>query len=116
MGADCFRKADILVTPALPCDAFSSETSDLARKLSDGKTAFAAPWHPVYTMTPFNFSGHPACVVRSPLNGGVLERTGMPVAVQIVMPRHRDGALIQIACLRTSYRRLQDLARVSTKE
>merc|ERR1719189_560741 len=40
----CFRKADVLVTPALPCDAFSSETSDLARTLSDGKTAFSAPW------------------------------------------------------------------------
>lgn len=95
--ATCFQQVDILATLAMPCDAMSADTSNLPMTLSDGQTHFNAPWHPASFMIPFNFSGHPACVVRSPLNGGLSERTGMPMALQLLAPRHRDGLLLQVA-------------------
>jgi Asp-tRNA(Asn)/Glu-tRNA(Gln) amidotransferase A subunit family amidase len=90
-----FREIDILVTLAMPIEPFSSSTSSLPFTLSDGTTTFDSPWSPVFSMIPFNFSGHPCCVCRS----GISKRTGTPWAIQLVAPRHRDDLLLQVASM-----------------
>ena len=99
MGAGTERngRVDLIATLALPCDPFPATTSNLPSEVSGGGQ-FESPLHPVFTMIPFNFSGHPAVILRSPVNGtGLGARTGTPWALQIVAPRHQDGLLLQVA-------------------
>ena len=93
--AAAFKRVDLLATLAMPVDAFQAESSTLPRTLSDGETDFESPMAPVFSMTPFNMSGHPACVLRTP--GGNSRRTGMPWAVQLVAAKHADGLLFAVA-------------------
>jgi len=43
-------------------------------------------------MFPFNFSGHPAAVLRAGLSAA-----GYPVGLQIVGERHQDALILQLA-------------------
>ena len=48
--------------------------------------------HAVGYCYPFNFSGHPACVLRCGFSDASL-----PVGVQFVAERHHDALLLQLA-------------------
>jgi aspartyl-tRNA(Asn)/glutamyl-tRNA(Gln) amidotransferase subunit A len=49
------------------------------------------PMHVVGFMTPFNFSGHPAAVLRTGFS-----TDGLPLGIQIVAERHRDDLVLQL--------------------
>eukprot|EP00004_Rigifila_ramosa_P026178 TRINITY_DN8027_c0_g1_i1.p1 TRINITY_DN8027_c0_g1~~TRINITY_DN8027_c0_g1_i1.p1 ORF type:complete len:488 (-),score=94.66 TRINITY_DN8027_c0_g1_i1:20-1483(-) len=81
-----FKSFDLLITPAIPCaawDAAGPMTMD-----------FDSPMHAVSYMYPFNFTGHPAGIIRSGFLGN-----GTPVALQIVAERHRDLLVLQVASM-----------------
>jgi aspartyl-tRNA(Asn)/glutamyl-tRNA(Gln) amidotransferase subunit A len=86
--AEIFERCDLLLTPTLPFDPppakgpFPSETEGRAQ-----------PAVGVASLTiPFNLSWHPAASVRAGFS-----RTGLPVGLQIVAPRHRDDLVLQAA-------------------
>ena len=61
-----------------------------------GGEQFSSPMHAVGAMYPFNFSGHPAAVVRCP--GPLTAADGLPPgAIQLVAERHRDDLVLQVA-------------------
>jgi len=84
-----FAEYDVLVTPAMGIDAFGAAgpmtTTVEGQKLD-------SPVHAVGFNYPFNFSGHPACVLRSGFTDA-----GLPAAVQFVCERQNDGLLLQLA-------------------
>jgi aspartyl-tRNA(Asn)/glutamyl-tRNA(Gln) amidotransferase subunit A len=87
---DYFNRFDLLLTPAMPTEAFAakgpppSEIDGVPIPLL-GAVAFTYP---------FNLSGHPAATVRTGLT-----ESGMPAGLQIVGPRHRDDLVLQAAHL-----------------
>ncbi len=91
--AAAFEQCDVIACPALPFTAarMSATSNSLPRQLADGRE-FESPMQPVFAMIPFNFSGHPACALRAGISCA-----GLPVAIQLVAPRHRDDLLLQIA-------------------
>ena len=86
--AQLFDTYDLLVTPTVPHDPppaggpFPSETEGRPQILA-GVASFTIP---------FNLSWHPAATVRVGLS-----RTGLPMGMQIVGPRHRDDLVLQAA-------------------
>jgi aspartyl-tRNA(Asn)/glutamyl-tRNA(Gln) amidotransferase subunit A len=85
-----FEEFDLLVTPAMPTEAFGAKGPPPAE--IDGE---AIPLLGVTPFTyPFNLSGHPAASVRAGFTG-----TGLPVGLQIVGPHHRDDRVLQMAYL-----------------
>jgi aspartyl-tRNA(Asn)/glutamyl-tRNA(Gln) amidotransferase subunit A len=85
-----FERFDLLLTPAMPTEAFSAK----------GPPPKAIDGHPIPLLGavaftyPFNLSGHPAATVRAGLT-----RSGLPVGLQIVGQRHRDDLVLQAARL-----------------
>jgi aspartyl-tRNA(Asn)/glutamyl-tRNA(Gln) amidotransferase subunit A len=86
--AQLFERVDLLVTPTVPYDPppakgpFPDETEGRKQILA-GVASFTIP---------FNLSWHPAATVRVGLS-----RAGLPMGMQIVGPRHRDGLVLQAA-------------------
>ena len=85
---DLFSRFDLLLTPAMPTEAFSAK----------GPPPTEIDGHPVpltgavaFTF-PFNLSGHPAATVRTGLT-----TAGLPAGLQIVGPRYRDDQVLQAA-------------------
>lgn len=87
--AGLFRSCDLLLTPALPTEAFPAR-GPLPSEI-DG-LALDSPMHAVAFTYPFNMSGHPAATVRAGFS-----RSGLPVGLQIVAERHRDDLVLQAA-------------------
>jgi len=85
-----FDRFDLLLTPAMPTEAFGAE----------GPPPAEIEGHPIPLLGavaftyPFNLSGHPAATVRVGLTG-----SGLPTGLQIVGPRHRDDRVLQAAHL-----------------
>jgi aspartyl-tRNA(Asn)/glutamyl-tRNA(Gln) amidotransferase subunit A len=83
-----FEQFDLLLTPAMPTEAFGAKGPPPAE--IDG--------HPISLLGavaftyPFNLSGHPAATIPV----GHTE-AGLPVGLQIVGPRHRDDLVLQVA-------------------
>jgi Asp-tRNA(Asn)/Glu-tRNA(Gln) amidotransferase A subunit family amidase len=94
-GAAGSPYCDILVTPALPIRPFAA-AGPMPREAAPG-APFSSPLHAVFPMYPFNFSGHPACVVRVPGAGGGGGGVAPVAAVQLVAPMHREDLLLQVA-------------------
>jgi aspartyl-tRNA(Asn)/glutamyl-tRNA(Gln) amidotransferase subunit A len=86
--AETFARVDLLVTPTVPHDPppargpFPAETEGRPQ-VPAGVAAFTIP---------FNLSWHPAATVRVGLS-----RSGLPMGLQIVGPRHRDDLVLQAA-------------------
>ena len=83
-----FNRFDLLLTPAMPTEAFGAKGPPPAE--IDG--------HPIPLLGaiaftyPFNLSGHPAATVRA----GLTEK-GLPAGLQIIGPRHHDDLVLQAA-------------------
>ena len=87
---EIFDQFDLLLTPTMPTEAFSAKGPP--PKAIDGH---AIPLLGAVAFTyPFNLSGHPAATVRAGLT-----RSGLPVGLQIIGPRHRDDLVLQAARL-----------------
>jgi len=89
--AKIFKEYDILISPAMPVDPFVASGPPPNSFPSDGEL-FNQAWHIAGFMFPFNFSGHPAAVVRIGTSAA-----GLPVAIQIVGERHRDDLVLTVA-------------------
>lgn len=93
--AAVFEEVDVLITPALPTVAF--DAAGPMPRGAGGKT-FSSPMHAVGAMYPFNFSGHPAAVLRCP--GDLTADEGLPPgSIQLVAERHRDDLILQVAAI-----------------
>ncbi len=85
---DFFSGHDLLLTPAMPTEAFDAngpppaEIGGVPIPLL-GAVAFTYP---------FNLSGNPAASVRTGLTP-----SGLPAGLQIVGPKHRDALVLQLA-------------------
>jgi len=88
---DVFHKYDLLITPAMGIDPFPA-----AGPMTGGVNGkdFDSIVHAVGYNYPFNFSGHPACVLRCGYSDAKL-----PVGIQFVAERQQDGFLLQVAKL-----------------
>lgn len=85
---EIFERFDLLLTPAMPTEAFGAKGPPPAEV--DGQPI---PLLGAVAFTyPFNLSGHPAATVRVGLT-----RSGLPAGLQIVGPRHRDDRVLQAA-------------------
>ena len=83
-----FETFDLLLTPTMPTEAFSAagpppSVIDGEKVSLTGAVAFTYP---------FNLSGHPAASVPAGFSPNRL-----PVGLQIIGPRHRDGLVLQAA-------------------
>jgi Asp-tRNA(Asn)/Glu-tRNA(Gln) amidotransferase A subunit family amidase len=85
---EVFDRFDLLLTPTMPTEAFAAKGPPPAE--IDGHP-IPLLWAVAFTY-PFNLSGHPAATVRVGLT-----KTGLPVGLQIVGPRHRDDLVLQTA-------------------
>eukprot|EP00041_Stephanoeca_diplocostata_P017426 m.350547 g.350547 ORF g.350547 m.350547 type:complete len:534 (-) comp20693_c0_seq9:1116-2717(-) len=88
--ANVFRQCDLLVTPSLGLEAYPARGPPSF--VAMGKTDTANEVFQV--MMPFNYSGHPAIVLRAGLS-----ESGMPCAVQVVADRGQEELLLQFAAL-----------------
>jgi aspartyl-tRNA(Asn)/glutamyl-tRNA(Gln) amidotransferase subunit A len=85
---ELFDRYDLLLTPTMPTEAFGAA----------GPPPSAINGHPISILGavaftyPFNFTGHPAASVRAGF-----AKSGLPVGLQIVGPRHRDDLVLQAA-------------------
>lgn len=83
-----FETYDLLLTPTMPTEAFSA----------GGPPPAEVEGHPIPLLGavaftyPFNLSGHPAASVPAGLT-----KSGLPVGLQIVGPRHREDLVLQTA-------------------
>jgi aspartyl-tRNA(Asn)/glutamyl-tRNA(Gln) amidotransferase subunit A len=88
MLADFFSRHDILLTPAMPTEAFGakgpppSEIEGIPIPLL-GAVAFTYP---------FNITGHPAATVRTGLTS-----SGLPAGIQIIAPFYREDLVFALA-------------------
>jgi aspartyl-tRNA(Asn)/glutamyl-tRNA(Gln) amidotransferase subunit A len=85
-----FDRYDLLLTPAMPTEAFRAEGPPPAE--IDGRPV-PILWAVAFTY-PFNLSGHPAATVRTGFT-----KNGLPAGLQIVGPRHREDLVLQAAGL-----------------
>jgi Asp-tRNA(Asn)/Glu-tRNA(Gln) amidotransferase A subunit family amidase len=85
---ELFEKFDILLTPAMPTEAFAAKGPPPSE--IDGQPI------PLLGATPFtypfNLSGHPAASVRA----GITDN-GLPVGLQIIGRHHREDVVLQAA-------------------
>jgi Asp-tRNA(Asn)/Glu-tRNA(Gln) amidotransferase A subunit family amidase len=85
---ELFDRYDLLLTPTMPTEAFGAA----------GPPPSVIDGHPISLLGavaftyPFNFTGHPAASVRAGF-----AKSGLPVGLQIVGPRHRDDLVLQAA-------------------
>ncbi|MBW2142241.1 MAG: amidase [Deltaproteobacteria bacterium] len=86
--AEIFDQYDLLITPTVPYDPPPAK-GPFPTEIEGRKQGTAG----VATFTiPFNLSWHPAATVRVGLS-----KTGLPIGLQIVGPRHRDDLVLQAA-------------------
>ncbi|WP_459624232.1 amidase [Burkholderia sp. 3C] len=83
-----FDRYDLLITPTLPILPFEAERIAPADFDTRGSAVPWARWTP-FTY-PFNLSGHPAANVPCGWS-----EAGLPIGMQVVGPRHADGAVLQ---------------------
>lgn len=81
-----FETYDLLLTPTLPCTAFSVGQTDPGTIA--GKSVTYLGWT-AFTY-PFNLTGMPAATVPAGLASN-----GLPVGLQIVAPRYQDALVLQ---------------------
>jgi aspartyl-tRNA(Asn)/glutamyl-tRNA(Gln) amidotransferase subunit A len=93
--AALFEEVDVLITPALPTVAFNAEGP---MPSGAGGERFTSGWHAVGAMYPFNFSGHPAAVLRCP-GAPTVEEALPPGSIQVVAERHRDDLVLQVSAI-----------------
>lgn len=88
--AAIFEQVDLLLTPTTPTPAFSAEGVLSARLNGEDVTLFelSAPF-----TAPFNMTGQPAASIPA----GLVD--GMPVALQVIAPRHLDIDCLAAAAL-----------------
>jgi aspartyl-tRNA(Asn)/glutamyl-tRNA(Gln) amidotransferase subunit A len=86
--AEFFVRFDLLLTPAMPTEAFAAKGPPPSK--IDGRP-IPLLGAVAYTY-PFNLSGHPAATVRVGLT-----EAGLPAGLQIVGPRHREDSVLQAA-------------------
>ncbi|MFO7598886.1 MAG: amidase family protein, partial [Candidatus Desulfacyla sp.] len=87
---EVFDRFDLLLTPAMPTEAFGAKGPPPAEI-----EGYPIPLLGAVAFTyPFNLSGHPAATIRVGLTG-----SGLPAGLQIVGPRHRDDRVLQAAHL-----------------
>ena len=84
-AADLFGHYDLLLTPTTPTTAWPAEGPDVI-------TAVRERTIPITYTALFNDTGHPAISVPAGLSP-----QGLPCAVQLVAPHHRDGLLLAVA-------------------
>jgi len=85
---ELFESYDLLLTPTMPTEAFSAGGPPPSEV--DGQPI---PLLEAVAFTfPFNLSGHPAASVPAGFT-----RSGLPVGLQIVGPRHRENLVLQAA-------------------
>jgi Asp-tRNA(Asn)/Glu-tRNA(Gln) amidotransferase A subunit family amidase len=92
--AAIFEQVDFLLTPTTPTPAFAAEGTLAGQVNGDDVTLFelSAPF-----TAPFNMTGQPAASIPAGEVGG------LPVALQVIAPRHHDidclaaGALLEDA-------------------
>eukprot|EP00456_Euglypha_rotunda_P002242 TRINITY_DN104386_c0_g1_i2.p1 TRINITY_DN104386_c0_g1~~TRINITY_DN104386_c0_g1_i2.p1 ORF type:complete len:120 (+),score=10.70 TRINITY_DN104386_c0_g1_i2:46-360(+) len=78
----------------MPLPAFSAR-GPMPGHAGDPSLPFDTPVDSIAFVAPFNFSGHPACVIRS---GFVETKNGaLPTSIQLVGPRYREDILLQVA-------------------
>jgi Asp-tRNA(Asn)/Glu-tRNA(Gln) amidotransferase A subunit family amidase len=92
-----FKKADILITPTLPCSAFKignssviDDETNITNITINGKNMTALGWMP-FTY-PFNISGHPAASIPCGWSS-----EGMPIGMQIVGKRFDELNVLQVS-------------------
>ncbi len=83
-----FERYDLLLTPAMPTEAFPAAGPPPA--VIDGEPV--SQLGAVAFTYPFNLSGHPAATVPAGMTSN-----GLPAGLQIVGPRHRDDRVLQAA-------------------
>ena len=86
-SAAIFERYDLLLTPAMPLEAFAAEGP--IPDLVEGEPL--GGWIVAFT-APFNFTGHPAATVRAGFTDA-----GLPAGLQIVAERHCDDLVLQAA-------------------
>jgi len=82
-----FETVDILLTPTIPILPFDAE-----REAPDGMNGNSdvLPWTGWTPFTyPFNITGNPAASIPAGLS-----RTGLPVGLQVIGPRHADASVL----------------------
>ncbi|MFJ6422856.1 amidase [Streptomyces hydrogenans] len=85
-AAGLFDGHDLLLTPTVPCPAWPAEGPDIAAAIHDRTIPIA------YTSV-FNDTGHPALSLPAGL------ADGLPRAVHLVAPHHREDLLLAAAAL-----------------
>jgi len=84
-----FTDCDLLLTPTMPVQAFAAD----AGGPPDMDQSLLVPWVSWSPFTyPFNLSGSPAASIPCGFTS-----SGMPVGLQVIGPRHHDGAVLN-AC------------------
>jgi aspartyl-tRNA(Asn)/glutamyl-tRNA(Gln) amidotransferase subunit A len=86
--ARLFENVDILLTPTTATTAFRAE-GPMPTEIGGREIR---PMHAITFTYPFNISGHPAVSVPCGFDAD-----GLPVALQIVAPRHQDHVAMQLA-------------------
>ena len=83
-AADLFEPYDLLLTPTTPTTAWPAEGPDMSAALRDRTI-------PITYTSVFNDTGNPA--ISIPMG---LSADGLPCAVQLIAPHHRDDLLLQV--------------------
>ncbi|MFF7456510.1 amidase [Kitasatospora sp. NPDC008115] len=88
-AAGLFTDHDLLLTPTVPTTAWPAEGPDI-------ETAIRERTVPIAYTCVFNDTGHPALTVPvAPADGSA----GLPLAVQLVAPHHREDLLLGVGAL-----------------
>lgn len=83
-----FKEYDLIITPCMPIPPFGAKGPMPVEE-------FSFPLHAVGFLTPFNFSGHPACVIRFKDNP---MHQGAPLGgIQIIGERFQDALVLEMA-------------------
>ncbi|MFE2108891.1 amidase [Kitasatospora sp. NPDC059463] len=91
-AAGLFADHDLLLTPTVPTTAWPAEGPDI-------ETAVRERTVPIAYTSVFNDTGHPAISVPVGPAGPARGAAGMPCAVQLVAPHHREDLLLTVAAL-----------------
>jgi Asp-tRNA(Asn)/Glu-tRNA(Gln) amidotransferase A subunit family amidase len=85
-----FAETDVLVTPAMPLEAWSADPGPGVREI-DGVT-LPPSMNRSYEVSPFNLTGQPAVTIPCGATAA-----GLPVGIQVVGAHHRDVDVLRFA-------------------